>query len=70
MLIWKIKEEGVGERGAKGKKKKEEEAWSQDLKPPGGLVFVVQAVCGVKVELPWRGCSLLFVIQAVGGVEG
>lgn len=45
-------------------------AWSQDLEPPGGLVFVVQAVCGVKVELPRGGCSLLFVIQAVGGVEG
>lgn len=44
--------------------------WSQDLEPPGGLVFVVQAVCGVKVELPRGGCSLLFVIQAVGWVEG
>lgn len=62
-LIWKRKEKGVDEQGGK-------KTWSQDLEPPGGLVFVVQAVCGVKVELPRGGCSLLFVIQAVGGVEG
>lgn len=45
-------------------------ARSQDLEPPGGLVFVVQAVRGVKVEFPRGGRALLFVIQAVGGVEG
>lgn len=43
---------------------------SQDLEPPGGLVLVVQAVCGIKVELPRGGRALLFVIQAFGGVEG
>lgn len=64
MLSWKIKEADELEEEERKK------ARSQDLEPPGGLVFVVQAVCGVKVELPRGGCSLLFVIQAVGGVEG
>lgn len=42
---------------------------SQDLEPPGRLVFVVQTVRSVEVELP-GGSRLLLVIQAVGGVEG
>lgn len=46
---------------------------SQHLEAPGGLVFVVQTVRGVKVELPGRRgrrrCRL-FVIQTVAGVEG
>lgn len=65
------KRRGNGRAGReKGGGKKKKKAWSQDLEPPGGLVFVVQTVCGVKVELPRGGCSLLFVIQAVRGVEG
>lgn len=55
---------------AKRRRRGAGEARSQDLKPPGGLVFVVQAVRGVKVELPRRRRRLLFVIQAVGRVEG
>lgn len=42
---------------------------SQDLEPPGRLVFVVQTVCSVEVELPGGG-RLLLVIQAVRGIEG
>lgn len=43
---------------------------SQHLETPRGLVFVVQTVGGVEVELPGGGRRLLFVIQTVGGVEG
>lgn len=42
---------------------------SQDLEPPGRLVFVVQTVCSVEVELPGGG-RLLLVIQAVRRIEG
>lgn len=40
------------------------------MEAPGGLVFVVQTVRGVEVELPGRGRRLLFVIQTICGVEG
>lgn len=39
----------------------------QDLELPGVLVFVVQAVSCVEVELP--GGSLVLVVQAVDGPE-
>lgn len=45
------------------------EGESQDLESPWCLVFVVQTVRGVEVELPGRSRRLLFVIQTVRGVE-
>lgn len=62
---------GLGKRKPPEKKKKgeDQEGRSQDLEPPGRLVFVVQTVRGIEVDLP-GGCRLLLVIQAVGGVEG
>lgn len=42
---------------------------SQNLEPPGGLIFVVQTVCRVEVEFPGGGSSLVLVVQAIRGVE-
>lgn len=66
---WEGEEKKSEVKGEKIKQNTITTTRSQDLEPPGRLVFVVQTVRGVEVELP-GGRRLLLVIQAVGGVEG